>query len=153
MTRTARRPHQWVIVATGLVAVLIWSSVAVRALVMDQEPSAKTLLACTALVLVGFVLGPVTWILSSSRREKRPAGESRLLEEMKATYAMLGIMLIGLGAGALADPSPSAWDLALMAITSLVGGLNVGVSFIMIAAPGDASGSSTSSPTAHLSGR
>jgi len=103
---------------------------------MDQEPSTKTLLACTALVLVGFVLGPVTWTLSAPRRAKRSATDSRLLEEMKATCAMLGIMLIGWGAGALADSSPSAWDLALMAIASLVGGLNLGIGFIMIATQG-----------------
>jgi hypothetical protein len=45
----------------------------------------------------------------------------------------VGIMLIGLGANAILDPSPDVWGWTLLVATSLVGGLNLGVTFMAFA--------------------
>ena len=52
-----------------------------------------------------------------------------MFAEMKVPNVMLGIMVIGVGASPIVDASPNAWDWALMALTSLAGGLNLSVSF------------------------
>lgn len=141
MTRTARQPHEWLTLGVGLVAALIWTSRGLHAIVMDNDLSIKALFACTALVLAGFALGSVTWILAAPRRAKRSAAESVVLAQMEAPSRLLGIMIIGLGASAILDPSPSAWGWVLMVAASLVGGLNLGVAFMVSAgqtAPYDA---------------
>jgi hypothetical protein len=101
---------------------------------MDGDPSVKALFACAALVLVGFALGSVTWIVTAPKRAKRPPVDTVVLGERKAPMAMLGIMLIGSGASPIVEPSASAWGWALMIAASLVGGLNLGVAFMGIAA-------------------
>lgn len=145
MTRIERQPYQWLTLGIGLVATLTWTSLGLRALVTDNDPSSKALFACAALVLAGFALGSVTWILAAPRRAKRPA-YAMMLVEMKAPNALLGIMLIGLGADSILDPSPNGWGWTLMVAASLVGGLNLGVVFMGFAhqaAPSAASRQST----------
>lgn len=127
MTPTARQPHQWLTLVVGLVAALVWTSRGLQAIVMDNDPSTKALFACTALVLAGFAIGSVTWILTAPRRAKRSAADAGMTAEMKAPSALLGIMVIGLGASTILDPSPNVWGWALMVAASLVGGLNLGL--------------------------
>ena len=149
MTRTARQPHEWLTLGAGLVAACMWASLGLRAIVMDSDPSVKALFACAALVLVGFALGSVTWIVTAPKRAKRPPADAVVLAEMKAPFAMLGIMLVGAGASPIVDPTTSAWGWALMVAASLVGGLNLGVAFMGIAdqaAPSDAPRQSTVAP-------
>ncbi len=69
---------------------------------MDSDPPIKALFACPALMLAGFALGSVTWILSAPRRAKASAADAL-------------------------DASPNAWDWGLMVVASLAGGLNLGV--------------------------
>jgi hypothetical protein len=148
MTCTARQPYKWLTLVTGLLAALIWASLGLRAVVMENDPSGKALFACAALVLAGFALGSATWILNAPRRAKRPP-DPMMLADMKAPSVLLGIMLIGLGAGPMLDPSPGAWEWALMVAASLVGGLNLGVAFMGFAdqgAPNDASHQSMGAP-------
>ena len=132
MTRTARQPCKWLTLGVGLVAALIWTSLGLRAIVMDNDPSNKALFACAALVLAGFALGSATWILTAARRAKRPA-DAVMLAEMKASFAMLGVMLIGLGADPILDPSTSAWGWISLVFASLVGGMNLSIAFLGIA--------------------
>lgn len=132
MTRIARQPYQWLTLSFGLVAALVWGSLGLRVIGMDSDPSGKALFACTALVLAGFALGSVAWILAAPRRAKRPA-DAVLLAEMMAPSALMGITLIGLGASPIVDPSTSLWGWVLLVGASLVGGLNLGVSFMGLA--------------------
>ena len=129
MTRTTPQPNQWLTLGIGLVATLIWTSLGLRAIVTDNDPSFKAIFACAALVLAGFALGSAMWILTAARRAKRPA-DAAMLAEGKTFLAMLGIMAIGLGAPPILDPSTSAWGWTLLVAASLVGGLNLGVSFM-----------------------
>jgi hypothetical protein len=105
----------------------------VRAIVMHHDPSLKALPACAALVLAGFALGSVIWVLSSEKRAKRPPGDAVMRAEMRPTFAMLGLMAIGLGANQTMDPSPDVWAWGLIAVASLAGGLNLGVAFMISA--------------------
>ncbi|MBY9076633.1 hypothetical protein K1X13_17500 [Nocardioides sp. WL0053] len=149
MTRTARQPHEWLTLGAGLVAASMWASLGLRAIVMDSDPSVKALFACAALVLVGFALGSVTWIVIAPKRAKRPPADAVVLAKMKAPFAMLGIMLVGSGASPIVDPTTGAWGWALLVAASLVGGLNLGVAFMGIAeqgAPSDAPRQSTVAP-------
>lgn len=141
MPRTARRPFEWLAVGIGVVAALTWTSVAVRAVVMDDNPSVKGLVGCAALVLVGVALGPAAWILSAPIRAKRSPAEAAGFAEMRAAFAMLGIMVIGMGVSPIVDPSPSAWDWALMVLGSLTGGLNLSFAFMSVADQRATSGS------------
>ena len=148
MTRTACPPYKWLTLGVGLVAALIWTSLGLRAIVMDNDPSSKALFACTALVLAGFAVGSTTWILTAPRRAKRPA-DAVMLAEMKASFAMLGIMLIGLGADPILDTSTSAWGWVSMVFASLGGGMNLSIAFMGIAdqsATSDAPRQSTGAP-------
>lgn len=132
-------------------ATCIWASLGLRVIVMDSDPSIRALFACAALVLVGFAVGSVTWIVTAPKRAKRPLTDSVVLAEMKAPFAMLGIMLVGSGASPIVDPSTSVWGWALMVAASIVGGLNLGVAFMGIAdqaAPSDASRQSSAAPWA-----
>lgn len=53
-----------------------------------------------------------------------------MLAKMKVPNAMLGIAVIGIGASPIVDASPNAWDWALMALTSLAGGISLSASFL-----------------------
>jgi len=117
-------------VGVGLVAALIWGSLGLRAVVMNNDPSTRALVLCAALVAVGFALGPAFWMLTAPIRARRPPSEAAMFAEMKVPNAMLGLMVIGVGASPIVDASPNAWDWALMALTSLAGGLNLSVSFL-----------------------
>jgi hypothetical protein len=130
MTRLERQPHQRLILLSGLVAALIWTSLGIRAIVTDNDPSSRALFACAALVLAGVALGSVVWILAAPRRAKQRAVDAVMRSESKAPNALLGIMLIGLGADSILDPSPDVWGWTLLVATSLVGGLNLGVAFM-----------------------
>ena len=148
MTPIARQKYQWLTLGVGLVAALVWTSLGVRAIAMDNDPSIKALFACAALVLAAFTLGSATWILTASRRAKRTGGAAALAE-MPAPSAMLGIMVIGAGADPILNPSTSAWSWALMVIAALAGGLNLGVAFMGIVdreATSGAAGQPTAAP-------
>lgn len=131
MTRDARGPYGWLAVGIGLVAAVIWASLAVRAVVMNNEPSSRALVVCAALVAVGLALGPAYDRLTAPLRARRPPSEAAMLAKMKVPNAMLGIMVIGMGASHIVDASPNAWDWALMAFTSLAGGISLSVSFLI----------------------
>lgn len=146
MTRTKRQPYHWLTLGIGLIAALTWTSLGLRAIVPGNDPSSRALLVCAALVLAGFALGSVAWILAAPRRAKRPAD---VLAEMKAPQALLGIMAIGVGADSILDPSPSAWGWTLLVAASLVGGLNLGgvfMAFAQQAAPATLTRQSTGAP-------
>ena len=148
MKRIDRQPYQWLTLGIGLVAALTWTSLGLRAIVPGNDPSSRALFACAALVLAGFAVGSVTWILAAPRRATRPA-DAVVLAEMKAPNALIGIMLIGLGADTILDPSPNAWGWTLLVATSLVGGLSLGVVFMAVAqqaAPSAASRQPTGAP-------
>ncbi len=148
MTRIARSQHELLTLVVGLVAALVWTSLGVRAIAMDTDPSAKALFACLALVLAAFALGSATWTLTASRRAKRP-GWAAASAQMRAPSAMLGIMVIGLGADPILDPSTNAWGWTFMVIAALAGGLNLGVAFMGIvdqAATSDAAHQPTAAP-------
>lgn len=51
-----------------------------------------------------------------------------MLAEMRAPIAMLGIMVMG--ASPVMAASPNAWDCALMVVTTLAGGLDLGIAFM-----------------------
>lgn len=140
MTLASRSPYELLTVFAGSVAGFIWASLGVRALVMDEGPSTRALFACAATVLVGFALGSVMWVLMEPQRRRRPA-EAASRAEMRGAHTMLGVMAVGLGASAILEPSPGVWDWGLMVVAALAGGLNLGVSFMAIAAPPSASGS------------
>ena len=149
MTRTARQPHRWLTLGIGGVAALIWTSRALSAIVMDHDPSTKALFACAALVLAGFALGSVTWILAAPRRAKRSAADGGVPVETTAPTALLGVMVIGLGASTILDSSPNVWGWTLLVAASLVGGLNLGVAFMGAVddvAPSDAPRQRTAAP-------
>ena len=131
MTRDARGPYDWLAVGIGLVAAVIWASLAVRAVVMNNEPSTRALVVCAALVAVGLALGPAYDRLNAPLRARRPPSAA-MLAKMKVPNAMLGITVIGMGASHIVDASPNAWDWALMAFTSLAGGISLSVSFLTI---------------------
>ena len=132
MTRTARQPHKRLTLGVGLVAALIWTSLGLRAIVMDNDPSTKALFAFVAMVLAGFAVCSATWILTAARRAARPA-DAVMLAEMKATFAMLGVMLIGLGADPILDRSTSVWGWISLVFASLGGGMNLSIAFMGIA--------------------
>lgn len=130
MPRDAREPYTWLAVGVGLVAALIWASLGVRAVAIDNDPSMRALVVCATLVVVGFALSPTFWMLTAQIRARRPSSEAAMLAEMKAPIAMLGVMVIGLGASPVLDASPNGWDWALMVVTSLAGGLDLGIAFM-----------------------
>jgi hypothetical protein len=127
MPRTARTPHESLTLVGAAVAAVSWGSLALRAVVMDEEPSVRALFVCVSLVIVGFVIGVIVWILASPRRAKRPPSEAARHAEMSRPSAMLAIMIIGAGASPIVDASEGAWGWALMVPASLVGGLLLGV--------------------------
>lgn len=132
VTRDARGPYAWLAVGIGLVAAVIWASLAVRAVVMSNEPSTRALVVCATLVAVGLALGPAYDMLTAPLRARRPPSEAAMLAKMKVPNAMLGIAVIGMGASPIVDASPNAWDWALMALTSLAGGISLSASFLTI---------------------
>ena len=129
----------------AVVAAIGWTSLAVRALVMDGEPSIKALFVCLALAFVGFALGSAIWVLTEARRRRRPADEVARAE-MPAAQAMLGVMVVALGASPIVDASLGAWDWGLLVVGSLAGGLNLGVAFMGVADPAGASDSPAAVP-------
>ena len=148
----ARGPYAWHAVSVGLVAALIWASLGVRAVVMDNDPSIRGLLVCAVLVVAGFALSPAFWMLTAPIRARRPSSEAAMLAEMKAPIAMLGVMTIGLGASQVRDASPNAWDWALMVVASLAGGLALHIAFMGFddqTAPGDVPHRSTRASQPH----
>lgn len=149
MTRLERQPHHRLILLIGLVAAITWTSLGLRAIVTDNDPSSRALLACAALVLAGVALGSVFWIFAAPKRAKQRPAHAVILAEMRAPNALLGIMLIGLGADSILDPSPSALGWTFLVATSLVGGMNLGVAFMGFAdqaTPSAAARQSTSAP-------
>ena len=133
MTRLERQPHQRLTLFTGLVAALVWTSLGLRAIFTDHDPSSRALFACSALVLAGVALGSMFWVLAAPKRAKQRPVDAVMRAESKAPNALLGIMLIGMGADSILDPSPSAWDWTLLAVTSLAGGINLGIAFMGLA--------------------
>jgi hypothetical protein len=123
MTRLERQPHQRLSLFVGLVAALIWTSLGLRVIVTDNDASSRALFACVALVLVGVALGSMVWILAGPKRTKQRPVDAVMRAETKALNALLGIMLIGLGADSILNPSPDAWGWTLLVATSLVGGI------------------------------
>jgi hypothetical protein len=107
------------------------------------------LFACAALVLAGVALGSVVWILAAPRRAKQRPVDAVMRAESKAPNALLGIMLIGLGADSILDPSPDVRGWTFLVATSLVGGLNLGVAFMGFA---DQASPRTDEPSATRSG-
>jgi hypothetical protein len=130
VTLLERQPHQRLILLSGLLAALIWTSQGLRAIFTDNNPSSRALFACAALVLAGVALGSVVWILAAPKRAKQRPIDAVMRAEMKAPTALLGIMLIGVGADAILDPSPDAWGWTFLVVASLVGGMNLGVAFM-----------------------
>lgn len=145
MTRTERNPYQRLTLLNGLVAAFIWTGNGLRAVLSDNEPSGRALFACAAWVLAGFALGSVTWLLAAPRRVKSPAG-AVMFAGMRAPNALLGIMLVGLAAGVILDPSPSAWGWASLVAGSLLGGVSLGIAFMAFAQP-DAPSVASGQPT------
>jgi hypothetical protein len=76
--------------------------------------AALLVLASAALIAVG---APTWWWV-------------KMRAETKAPTALLGIMLIGVGADAILDPSPDAWGWTFLVAASLLGGMNLGVAFM-----------------------
>lgn len=130
MTRVERQPHQRLTLFTGLVAALIWTSHGLRAIFTDNDPSGRALFACAALVLAGVALGSMVWVLAAPKRAKQRPVDAVMRADSKAPNALLGIMLIGLGADSILDPSPDVWGWTFLIAASLVGGLNLGVAFM-----------------------
>jgi hypothetical protein len=149
MTRLERQPHQRLTLVFGLVAAFAWTSLGLRAIVTDNDPSSRALFACAALVLAGVALGSVVWILAAPRRAKQRPVDAVMRAESKAPNALLGIMLIGLGADSILDPSPDVRGWTFLVATSLVGGLNLGVAFMGFA---DQASPCTDEPSATRSG-
>ncbi len=141
MAQPLRSPYQVLTLLAGLGVVLAWGSVGVRAMVMDGDVSVRALVVGLATVLVGFATGTAVWLLMASRRMARPT-DAAAPSEMAPAHVMLGLMMTGLGASAVLDASPPAWDWGLLVLGSLAGGLNLGVAFMATAAPSPASGSS-----------
>jgi hypothetical protein len=84
-------------------------------------------------VLAGVALGSVVWILAAPKRAKQRPVDAAMRAETKAPNALLGVMAIGVGADSILDPSPDAWSWTLLVVTSLVGGMNLGVAFMGLA--------------------
>ena len=131
MTRLERQPHQRLTLVIGLVAAFTWTPLGIRAIVTDNDPSSRALFACAALVLAGVALGSVFWILAAPKRAKQRPVDAVMRAETKAPNALLGIMVIGLGANS------GFWILhrtrgagRYLVATSLVGGMNLGVAFM-----------------------
>jgi hypothetical protein len=133
MPRLERQPHQRLILLSGIVAALVWTSQGLHAIFTDTNPSGRALFACAALVLAGVALGSVVWVLAAPKRAKQRPADAMMRAETKAPNALLGIMAIGVGADSILDPSPSAWDWTLLAVTSLAGGINLGIAFMGLA--------------------
>ena len=108
----------------------MWASLALRAISTDGDPSTTALFTCAAVVLAGFALGAVTWLLAAPQRAKRSASEATALREMQAPFVMLGIAFVGIGASPILDASPGTWGWTTLIGGSLVGGLNLGLAFI-----------------------
>jgi hypothetical protein len=152
MTRLERQPHQRLTLVIGLVAALTWTFLGLRAIVADNDPSSRALLACAALVLAGVALGSVVWILAAPKRAKQRPAHAVILAEMRAPNALLGIMLIGLGADSILDPSPGALGWTFLVAASLVGGLNLGIAFMGFADQASRSAASRQATGAPQSG-
>ena len=66
MTRTARQPHEWLTLGAGLVAACMWASPWAARHRHGQRPVRQSSVRMrAALVLVGFALGSVTWIVTA----------------------------------------------------------------------------------------
>jgi hypothetical protein len=130
MPRLERQPHQRLILLNGLLAALVWTSQGLRAIFTDINPSGRALFACAALVLAGVALGSVVWILAAPKRAKQRPVDAVMRAEKIAPNALLGIMAIGVGADSILTSSPDAWGWTLLVVTSLAGGMNLGVAFM-----------------------
>lgn len=133
MPRAARSPHDWLILVMALFAVLIWGSRALEAILMAREPSGRALFACVALVIAGFLVGMMAWILGAPKRARRPRAEGLAVADDKALFPVLALGTIGLGTSPIVDASTGAWGWAGMIGLSLVGGMHLGI-FVMMSA-------------------
>lgn len=120
----------------GLAAAFAWTSLGLRAIVTDSAPSGRALFVCAALVLAGLALGWMVWIITEPKRAKQGAADATVRAESEAPHALLGIMVIGMGADPILNPSPDAWAWALLVIASLAGGMNLAVAFMWFAQRG-----------------
>jgi len=144
MSGTAsRQSGTSVTMLTGVVAVGLWASHALRAAFGESDLSDRALFVYFSFVLIGVALATLLSVLTGSalpRWRKRHANTMTV-----ADHLLVGLVMLGLGAGPLLYASPDAWDWAMLVLGSLAGGLNLGAAFVVASnlrqtAPGPAPG-------------
>ncbi len=121
-----RRLHYWLTLVAGITAAASWASNAVKAVVFDAELSTRGLFASLAFTLTGLALGMVLGILTAEKRAKQREREQvadTTIEDLRAPFLLLALMLIGGGVDPVFDTSVGPWGWTSLIGGSLVGGL------------------------------